>query len=83
MTKFYKVSKSEYIKDYTKYFGNISTEFIEKMYDDIINHFEYYISIFEMNTDELFHQFIFVQDDEKRIIRTIIDDRFNNKKSIK
>lgn len=36
MTKFYKVSKSEYIKDYTKYFGNISSEFIEKMYDDIV-----------------------------------------------
>lgn len=36
MTKFYKVSKSEYITDYIKYYGNISTEYIEKMYDDII-----------------------------------------------
>ena len=36
MTKFYKVSKSEYIKDYTKYFGNISNEYIDKMYNDII-----------------------------------------------
>lgn len=68
---------------YYFYLKNYNVEELEKMYDDIINHFEYYISIFEMNTDELFHQFIFVQDDEKRIIRTIIDDRFNNKKLIR
>ena len=68
---------------YYFYLNNYDVQELEKMYDDIINHFEYYISIFEMNTDELFHQFIFVQDDEKRIIRTIIDDRFNNKKLIR
>lgn len=35
MTKFYKVSKNEYIKDYTNLFGNISDEIIEKIYDNI------------------------------------------------
>ena len=36
MTRFYKVSKNEYIKDYTNYYGKISNEYVEKMYDDII-----------------------------------------------
>jgi hypothetical protein len=53
------------------------------MYDDIINNFDYYISIFEMNTDNIYYPYICIQDEEKRIIRTIIDDRINNKKLIR
>ena len=68
---------------YYFYLNNYDVEELEKMYDDILNHFEYYISIFEMNTEELFYQYIFVQDNEKRIIKSIIDNRFNNKKLIR
>ena len=68
---------------YYFYLKNRDAQELEKMYDDIINNFDYYISIFEMNTDDIYYPYICIQDDEKRIIRTIINDRFNNKKLIK
>ena len=71
---------------YTFYLDQDELSFVselEKMYDDIINNFEYYISIFEMNYIDMYYPFIFVQEEEKRIIKTIVEDRFNNKKTIK
>ncbi len=68
---------------YYFYLKNRDAQELEKMYDDIINNFDYYISIFEMNTDNIYYPYICIQDEEKRIIRTIIDDRINNKKLIR
>lgn len=68
---------------YYFYLNNYDVSELEKMYDDIINNFEYYISIFEMNYIDMYYPFIFVQEEEKRIIKTIVEDRFNNKKTIK
>lgn len=36
MTKFYKVSKTEFIKDYIDIYGNVSDEIVKKIYDNII-----------------------------------------------
>lgn len=36
MIKFYKVSKTEYINDYKKYYGDVPNEIIEKFYNSII-----------------------------------------------
>ena len=62
---------------------NYDARELEEMYDDIINNFEYYISIFEMNYIDMYCPFVFIQDEEKRIIKTIVEDRFNKKSSIK
>lgn len=35
MTKFYKVSKTEYTKGYTNIYGNFSNEIVDKIYDSI------------------------------------------------
>ena len=68
---------------YYFYLMNYDARELEEMYDDIINNFEYYISIFEMNYIDMYCPFVFVQDEEKRIIKTIVEDRFNKKSSIK
>ena len=68
---------------YYFYLMNYDARELEEMYDDIINDFEYYISIFEMNYIDMYCPFVFIQDEEKRIIKTIVEDRFNKKSSIK
>ena len=68
---------------YYFYLMNYDARELEEMYDDIINNFEYYISIFEMNYIDMYCPFVFIQDEEKRIIKTIVEDRFNKKSSIK
>ena len=68
---------------YYFYLMNYDARELEEMYDDIINNFEYYISIFEMNYNDMYIPYVLIQNEEKRIIKKIAEEHFNNKKLIK
>ena len=68
---------------YYFYLKNYDVQELEKIYVNIINNFDYYISIFEMNYNDMNIPYVLIQNEEKRIIKKIAEEHLNNKKLIK